>query len=659
ATAQVSGGVAPYTYLWSTNPPQTTVTASALSAQFYSLTVTDANGCSVLTSVNIPNASNMSATTSSTQTPCGMSTGTASVTVNGGTSPYTYAWNTNPVQTTQTASGLAYGSYNVTITDASGCVLNKSVYVGFVNLINVNISYTNTSCICVDPVATVTGGTAPYTYLWDDGTTNQTASCFDEGWHYVQVTDAAGCTKYKSFNVTYPANCYITLNGTVYDDANKNCILDAGENGIANTPVILSKTGFTETVLTDNNGNYSFYVLNDTFQLFHNPDPSWARNCPSAPPSYNVIVPAGSTTAFDFADTTTAYFIDVAILNCAISGRTRGFDTDYYITVKNKGNSVASGMVSAVHDAILTYVNSNPIVNTYNFTTKTASWNYVNLNPGATMQFRLTLNIPPTAPLGSVFTNNVDVTPLSTDIDPSNNTCTRSATVNGSYDPNNKINWPSGDIEVTDLWHNYLINFQNTGTAPAVRVIIEDTLDANLDFSTITDFVGSHDFVVDGSQAPIYKFIFDNINLPDSNFNEPESHGFVAFRVMRNTGVPSGTQISNTAHIFFDFNSAIITNTVVNTVIITGINENEYTSAVTVYPNPSTGILYVDFDTNYDKYKVLEIYNAFNQLVSTTEVFDNAGKIKLDLSEYSSGIYSYRLIAKDAVLNSGKISLIR
>ncbi|MBT8196075.1 MAG: T9SS type A sorting domain-containing protein, partial [Bacteroidia bacterium] len=126
-----------------------------------------------------------------------------------------------------------------------------------------------------------------------------------------------------------------------------------------------------------------------------------------------------------------------------------------------------------------------------------------------------------------------------------------------------------------------------------------------------------------------------------------------------NTGVPSGTQISNTAHIFFDFNSAIITNTVVNTVIITGINENEYTSAVTVYPNPSTGILYVDFDTNYDKYKVLEIYNAFNQLVSTTEVFDNAGKIKLDLSEYSSGIYSYRLIAKDAVLNSGKISLIR
>ena len=122
ATVNPVGGTPGYTYLWSDG--QTTQTANNLTAGNYTCTVTDANGCSFITSsVNIiePNIALTATTPTSTNVNCfGGNDGTAIVTPNGGTPGYTYLWSDG--QTTAQATGLSPGSYNCQITDANGCI---------------------------------------------------------------------------------------------------------------------------------------------------------------------------------------------------------------------------------------------------------------------------------------------------------------------------------------------------------------------------------------------------------------------------------------------------------------------------------------------------------------------------------------------------------
>jgi hypothetical protein len=122
ATVTVSGGSAPFTYLWNTVPAQTTATASGIVAGTYTVTVTDDEGCSATASVTINQPAQIDLTMSKVDVSCfGGNDGSATVTVSGGSAPFTYLWNTVPAQTTATASGLVAGTYTVTVTDDEGC----------------------------------------------------------------------------------------------------------------------------------------------------------------------------------------------------------------------------------------------------------------------------------------------------------------------------------------------------------------------------------------------------------------------------------------------------------------------------------------------------------------------------------------------------------
>jgi PKD repeat protein len=127
ATVVGSGGTTPYTYLWSDG--QTTASANALAAGTYSVTVTDAGGCTAVAQATITEPIAVGGTTTSTpESSTGASNGTASVNPSGGTAPYTYMWTNG--QTTQTSTGLSVGTYNVTVTDANGCVYVTGAQVG-------------------------------------------------------------------------------------------------------------------------------------------------------------------------------------------------------------------------------------------------------------------------------------------------------------------------------------------------------------------------------------------------------------------------------------------------------------------------------------------------------------------------------------------------
>jgi gliding motility-associated-like protein len=210
ATAIPAGGTGPYTYSWNTVPVQTTATATGLSAGPYTVTVTDANSCVTTANVTInqPAAALTIATTQVDVSCFGESTGSATSIPAGGTAPYTYSWNTVPVQTTATATGLAAGPYTVTVTDANSCVATANVTIFEPAALIGSTVVTNVLCFGdinggVD--LTVTGGTAPYTYLWSNGATTEDLVNVAAGTYNVTITDANGCTALASGTVTGPA----------------------------------------------------------------------------------------------------------------------------------------------------------------------------------------------------------------------------------------------------------------------------------------------------------------------------------------------------------------------------------------------------------------------------------------------------------------------
>jgi len=179
ATVIAGGGVPPYNYLWSPGG-QTIPFISGLTAGAYTITVSDNNGCAQTETITISMIGGLSVNTSSTIVGCnGGNDGTATVTATGGTGIYTYIWDvTAGGQTTQTATGLLAGSYNVTISDSNGCTDVVSVTVYEPPAINVSSVVANANCSASDGAGTVTpsGGTSPFTFQWDTIAGSQTNS---------------------------------------------------------------------------------------------------------------------------------------------------------------------------------------------------------------------------------------------------------------------------------------------------------------------------------------------------------------------------------------------------------------------------------------------------------------------------------------------------
>jgi gliding motility-associated-like protein len=231
ATATVSGGTSPYSYSWNTSPVQTTVSASGLKAGVYIITVTDGNGCLATATVTITQPSAINVAVVKTDVLCnGGSNGTATATPTGGVAPYTYSWNSSPIQTTATATGLSNGAYIVTITDANLCTATGNTTIAEPALMVLDATVTETTCpdshdggITLD----VTGGTSPYTVFWSDpgAPTSLSRTGLDTATYSVVVTDVNACAKSLDIPVGFTGGetCLmipqiITPNGDGYND---------------------------------------------------------------------------------------------------------------------------------------------------------------------------------------------------------------------------------------------------------------------------------------------------------------------------------------------------------------------------------------------------------------------------------------------------------
>ncbi len=199
-----SGGTAPYAYLWNTGAA--TKDLINIAAGTYTVTITDAFGCTLVKTFVVVQPQQLAAALTQTNSSCaGANNGSIDATVTGGTAPYTYSWSNG--SQSQNLTGLAPGSYSLTVTDSKFCSITETVILTEPDQILITDSSVNLSCfgsadgsISLNP----SGGTAPYTYLWTNGETVSSLNNLMAGTYSVTVTDAMGCNAIRTINILQP-----------------------------------------------------------------------------------------------------------------------------------------------------------------------------------------------------------------------------------------------------------------------------------------------------------------------------------------------------------------------------------------------------------------------------------------------------------------------
>jgi hypothetical protein len=211
ASVSVITGIPSYSYNWGTGGSADTETG--LSAGTYSVTVSDSSGCFKSLSISVvdPDTLNVSTMNSTNPTSCGANNGVANASVTGGVAPYTYFWSNG--QNQQNNINLSTGTYDVTVTDANGCVRTNTVTLidpAAPTLTGVSATVTCSNDLG-DVAVTVTGGTAPYIYAWSNGSSDSSQTGLGVGTYNVVVTDAQGCVRLATADVNGPDYLAVTF----------------------------------------------------------------------------------------------------------------------------------------------------------------------------------------------------------------------------------------------------------------------------------------------------------------------------------------------------------------------------------------------------------------------------------------------------------------
>lgn len=668
ATLTVTGGTAPYVYSWANG--QTTSTATGLNTGQHAFSVTDANGCERQGLVTITYSGGLQANITTTPDLCASGNGTATANVSGGLAPYTYSWFNS--QTTQSVSNLNTGTYNCIVTDANACYDLGYGYVSYYSPITLSISFSNASCIYVaDGSITISaaGGTAPYTYTLLNNNLSQTSPTFSglaTGTYYIKATDANGCYSYY-YNggviVGYNgiAACSGTIAGVVYDDVNQNCVQDAGEIGIPNIQVAATNLG--TSVWTNNAGYYTMTVPVGTHNVQHYPSLYHKAKCPVSGIQSVTVAAFGSVVMADFADSTTLVQ-DLRVSGYNVNNAVPGFLHHKHIVYQNVGTiPITNADPRHVSDVQINFNSSAPNATGTVNTTNEYTFGPVALQPYTLLDVYAHCTVPTTVPLGTILTYQDSVLPLANDVTYWDNTRFYQTTVIGAYDPNYKQVFPKGEgtegyITVNDSILEYVIHFQNTGTYYATNVTLIDTIDEDLDLTSIEMGYSTHNYITKISQGNILEIHFPNIMLPDSGTDMAGSNGLVAFCIKQKKNLQMGTQFTNQAGIIFDFNYPIYTNTTLNTLYEPTSIEKPLTETLGLFPNPAQNVLNIEIPTALAGQGLrFECLDLTGKVVMSKENVQ-AGKTQLSVAELPQGWYFARVIGKNTLLN-GKFVIVR
>jgi uncharacterized repeat protein (TIGR01451 family) len=425
------------------------------------------------------------------------------------------------------------------------------------------------------------------------------------------------------------------VNGTVYMDYNENCLMGGSETRVPGA--ILEFQPGPYYTMTNSNGDYAINLPTGAYTVEQIAS-DVAQYCPAPPAPVNV----SGTQTLNIADTSLVALDAQVMIG---SGPARpGFQLHYAIQQTNlTPSSTGTTSVVLTFDPTVTFISSTPAPSL--LSGNTITWNQSALGAFHQRAVQVRFQVPPDVGLiGMVLNASVVLTTQNTDAVLANNSASTSVTVTGSYDPNDKLANTSSRASDElyfidgDEYIDYVIRFQNTGTDTAFNVIITDTLPTTLDPAKIKWGAASHAHTHQLVGAGMLKFIFPNILLPDSNANEPGSHGFVSFRIRPHQPVVASTVIENIANIFFDFNPPVITEpSVLVTEFSTGLSVARGEDGLMVYPNPTSGILVVEL-ADAERIHLLDLAG---RLLVEARVVGNRTLVPLD--GLPAGVYLLRV----------------
>jgi len=304
-----------------------------------------------------------------------------------------------------------------------------------------------------------------------------------------------------------------------------------------------------------------------------------------------------------------------------------------------------NGTVKFSHDPLYTYVSSIPTEDTY--TNPIAEWNYSNLLPGESRNINITLNLSASAVLGNIVYAGGIIEPVVSDSTPVNNVDTAFSTIVGSWDPNMKEAVPTAGDGVNNMGQvspsqtiTYTIHFQNLGTDTAFRIVVMDTINTKMDFTSMNILAASHNYNCEAKGNGILEWTFNNIMLPDENTNEIKSHGFVKYSMTPKSTLPLGTIITNTADIYFDYNAPVKTNTTYHVIALPSAINEEYidNSILTVFPNPATESVNIMLTgSSINDYKIVVVDVTGRKIKSLNNLSEK--QCTINITDLLSGFY--------------------
>lgn len=235
--SSVSGGVAPYTYLWSNGA--STDDISGLNANSYILNITDLNGCLTNTDTTLIEPSAFNSSYTFVNPGCnGLSNGSIDFSLSGGVIPYTFDWSNGAAS--EDLINIPIGTYNLVYNDLNGCVDSISVTLIEPLVLSNNIAQQDVLCYgdsngSID--INIIGGTLPYSFLWSNGSTLEDVDSLTQGIYFVTITDAQGCSRIDTINITQPDPLALILTSTIYSNGH-NITFYQGTDGSIDATVV-------------------------------------------------------------------------------------------------------------------------------------------------------------------------------------------------------------------------------------------------------------------------------------------------------------------------------------------------------------------------------------------------------------------------------------
>ena len=682
-TVNVSGGIAPLTYLWDDPTAQSTPVAIALCAGTYTVMVTDNGGCVSVQTQSITEPGQIVLSISTTFATCGIADGTAGVSASGGGGAYAYLWNDGLSQTSATATGLIAGSYSVTVTDNNSCTqIGTALVTDSSSMVTLITATTSVGCFAScdgQSIVGTSGGVAPYTYLWDDPSLQSTATASNlcAGSYTVVVTDANGCVSVQGDTITEPAAILLIMSSSNATQGNTDGSASTSASGGITPYAYLwddpaSQTTATATglgaglytvVLTDANG----CSASDTISVVENGGGGGSISvaitftsnidCFGECTGIASVVPSGGTAPYTYVwddpfaqsnNTATNLCVGTyTVLVTDLAGDTGSVSTtitdlpEILITITsvdaNCGAPDGSAAVTASGGAGgFTYLWNDPAAQTDSVAS--------GLTPGA-------YTVSVTDANGCVAND----TALVGDAGSITATITFNTTLdcNGDCDALATASVTGGTSPYTYLWDDPLAQSNTTAVdlcAATYIVRIDDAAGCtDADTITITEPGALNVAVTSNNVTP---------GTCDGNINATATGGTAPYSYMWND--PSGSTnaaISNLCPATYNvtitdangctqLGSANIADTTV------GIRDLSSNVVVSVYPNPSTGKFGIEITTTEDEVKAIRIIDLMGKIVYAKEVrvVGNNVYIPVHLFNKSSGVYEVQVVTERGIV---------